>query len=223
MNANTQSLDLLSKLLASENIKLVRANARTASFNIATRVLQIPAQLNLTAAQELMMVLHEVGHALFTTESYSTAIKQANLPNFDSYMNVVEDARIERLMKVRYPGARKDFSAGYTECHRSDFFKLSGRDIVALPLIDRINLYFKLNLHIDVKFTSEERRLVRLVETAQSEQEVISVATEIYNFAKDNIQESNSNKQQEISFEDDELGDYEDSEDFTDESSHSRL
>ena len=181
MNAQTpSSLDLLSKLLAVENLRLVRENVKTASFDITTRTLRIPAQMTLSEPQELLMVLHEVGHALFTTEYYITAIKSRALPNFDSYMNVVEDARIERLMKVRYPGAKKDFLRGYSEFHTSDFFRVGGRDVQTLPLIDRINLYFKLGLHVPVKFSADERELVRAVEVAKTEVEVEAAALALY-------------------------------------------
>ena len=91
-------LDILSKLLAAENITLLEVAARTASFDINSRELRIPSNLKLSDEQKLMMILHEVGHALFTTDRYVTNIKSYNKPNFGGYMNVVEDARIERMI-----------------------------------------------------------------------------------------------------------------------------
>ena len=210
MNTNT-SLDLLSKLLASENISLVRENVSTASFDVTSRVLKIPAQMNLSSAQELLMVMHEVGHALFTGIGYIDAIRaRKDLPNFGSYMNVVEDARIERMMKVRYPGARKDFARGYTEFFKDNFFKLEGQDPKSLALIDRINVYFKLGLHIDVRFNESEHRLVRLVESATTMEEVIAAATAIYEYVANNPDQSKT-EQKSVSFEDAEDGDVEES------------
>ena len=210
MNTNT-SLDLLSKLLASENISLVRENVSTASFDVTSRVLKIPAQMNLSSAQELLMVMHEVGHALFTGIGYIDAIRaRKDLPNFGSYMNVVEDARIERMMKVRYPGARKDFARGYTEFFKDNFFKLEGQDPKSLALIDRINVYFKLGLHIDVRFNESEHRLVRLVESATTMEEVIAAATAIYEYVANN-QDQTKTEQKSVSFEDAEDGDTEES------------
>ena len=61
-------------------------------------------------------LLHEVGHALYTTlEEYSTKNPHKDLAHFAGYMNVLEDVRIEKLMKRRYPGLRKSFNAGYKE------------------------------------------------------------------------------------------------------------
>ena len=58
-------------------------------------------------------------------------------------MNVIEDARIEKLMKRKYPGLRKSFSGGYKELNDLDFFRIQGEDLGSLSLIDRINLAFQ--------------------------------------------------------------------------------
>ena len=39
-----------------------------------------------------------------------------------AFVNVLEDARIERMMKVTYPGLRKSFFVGYKELWDDDFF-----------------------------------------------------------------------------------------------------
>ena len=51
-----------------------------------------------------MLVGHEVGHALFTPNE-----DWKNLPVPKSYINITEDARIEKLMKRKFPGLAKDF------------------------------------------------------------------------------------------------------------------
>ena len=41
------------------------------------------------------------------------------------FVNIVEDARIEKLMKRRYEGISKTFYRGYTELHKTKIsFKL---------------------------------------------------------------------------------------------------
>ena len=59
-------------------------------------------------------------------------------------MNVLEDARIERMMKVTYPGLRQTFFEGYKELWDQDFFGVK-EELPYIPFIDRINLYFKGN------------------------------------------------------------------------------
>jgi hypothetical protein len=176
-------IDLVSKLLAEENIVVQRSVVPTASFNIATRTLILPIKFNLTETQEMMLILHEVGHALFTTQKYMEFQDQYPQPGFQKYLNVVEDARIERLVKDRYPGCRKDFFNGYNEFHSSDFFGLRGRDVNSMNLIDRINLHFKLGTRIDVTFNAQERVLVRMVEAAKTESDVFDAARAIYEFS----------------------------------------
>ena len=72
-------------------------------------------------------------------------------------MNVVEDARIEKLMKRKYGGLAKCFYRGYNELHEDDFFKLEDEDVNEMTLPDRINLYFKLGNFIDIDFSIEEK------------------------------------------------------------------
>ena len=65
-----------------------------------------------------MLVGHEVGHALFTPNEDPPK----DIPH--SFLNVCEDARIEKLMKRKYPGLSKTFFNGYKELNDEDFFEL---------------------------------------------------------------------------------------------------
>ena len=84
---------------------------------------------------------HEVGHALYTPQGRLDGVSKA-------FVNVLEDARIERMMKVTYPGLRKSFFEGYKQLWDMDFFGVKHDDQSKLALIDRINLYFKGNASI---------------------------------------------------------------------------
>jgi hypothetical protein len=200
-------IDLVSKLLAEENISVRRANVSTASFNIKDRVLTLPAKFNLSENQEMLLVLHEVGHALFTGEKYIQYQREYDKKHFSHYMNCVEDARIERLVKDRYPGCRKDFFNGYNEFHSDDFFGIQGRDVNSMNFIDRLNLHFKLGTRIDVKFNVDERKFVRMVESTKSEMDVFTVAKAIYEYAAEIEKQSSQNKEEQVSDEIDN-GDY---------------
>ena len=187
-----QASDLGAKLLAQENITVVRANAKTASFDVGSRVLTLPLWKDMTREIEDMMQCHEVGHALFTdADAWVKAIEsyKGNMQrSMHGYMNVVEDARIEKLMKRRFPGVRKTFFAAYKQLVDRDFFKLKGRDVNEMLFIDRINLYFKAGITIGVKFTEAEKVLVNKVDRAETIEEAIEVAKEIYEFSKEEMQ-----------------------------------
>jgi hypothetical protein len=176
--------DLVAKLLANENLTVIQAPVSTASFDIKNRVLRLPQWKDMTDNLIDMLVGHEVGHALYTTlDEYSTKNPYKEVPHFSGYMNVLEDVRIEKLMKRRYPGLRKSFNLGYKELNDRDFFGVANgfKDML---LIDKINLYFKAGYSCGVTFTPEEKAFVRRAEETETCQDVIALAKEIYDFSK---------------------------------------
>lgn len=171
----------LAKLLATENLVVEHKNVETASFDVRNRVLTLPVW-NVSDEVYDMLVGHEVGHALFTPQDCDAPQIPA------SFINVVEDARIERKIKSTYPGITKSFSAGYKELNQKDFFDIKGKDLMKeFELIDRINIYFKLGIHdvtCVVPFTIEEQPFVEKVRNATTFEEVLDVSLEIYQFMK---------------------------------------
>ena len=181
-----KSTDLVAKLLANENISVVMARTSTASFNIETRVLTLPQWKETTPEITGMLVGHEVGHALYTTdEYYKHDVKEKH---FQGYLNVLEDVRIEKFMKRRYPGLRKTFTEGYKQLNDKDFFNTKTKDIQDLLLIDRINLYFKAGMACGVTFTRDEKLFVERAERTETIQEVIDLAKDVYAFSKEDLE-----------------------------------
>ena len=61
-----------------------------------------------------LLIAHEVGHALFTPQSgWEESIVKRKIPK--SFLNVLEDARIEKLIKRKYPGLSQSFIKGYRD------------------------------------------------------------------------------------------------------------
>ena len=200
--------DLVAKLLANENLTVIQAPVSTASFDIKNRVLRLPQWKDMTDDLIDMLIGHEVGHALYTTlEDYSTNNPYKEVPHFSGYMNVLEDVRIEKLMKRRYPGLRKSFNLGYKELNDRDFFGVANgfKDML---LIDKINLYFKAGYSCGVTFTAEEKAFVRRAEETETCDDVIALAKEIYDFSKkameEKIEEMKAQSDQHEEFEDEE-------------------
>lgn len=178
--------DLTTKLLANEDITIVRANASTASFDVKSRVLTIPQWKNMSSELEDMLKAHEVGHALYTTgDEWIEACKEQN--TLKGYINVVEDARIEKLMKRRYPGIRKTFYTGYQELIAQDFFKLVDKDVNEMLLVDRINLHYKGGVSLGVKFSDKEMDFVRRIDVVETMSEVIAIAKDLLAFTKEEM------------------------------------
>lgn len=201
--------DLSARLLATENLSVIRVCARTASFDIKSRVLTLPLWKEMTPEVEDMLIGHEVGHALYTTEDYIKPIEET--PKLMSYMNVIEDVRIEKLIKRKYPGLRKRMNEGYKQLNDRDFFGVKTiQDFDDLLLIDKINLYFKVGFDCGVNFTAEEKLFVTRAEQCETIAEVISLARDIYEFSKQKAKERKQNAEEQDSEESDEEELYDD-------------
>ena len=151
---------LLAKLLAKENLTVEHGNYSTAWFDVKNRVLGLPIWKDHGKEVYDLLVGHEVGHALYTPLEgiHSSNEEIKGCPR--SYINVVEDARIERKVRETYPGLIRTFKNAYKKLFDSGLF---GEDIAdrvhTLKLIDRINLKAKLSDLIDVPFNDEELNL----------------------------------------------------------------
>ena len=146
---------LLAKLMATENLTIEQKKVPTAAFDVKNRVLVVPTlDKNISGQLYDLFMGHEVGHALYTPlEGVEKAIgDKINR----SVLNVVEDVRIERKIKNKYPGLRNSFVKGYAELHARDFFNISNRDLNKCNLADKINLHSKIGSVLGIKFDATE-------------------------------------------------------------------
>ena len=203
-----RAIDLVANLLAEENLTVVRVPSKTASFNIKTRVLSLPIWKDLTPEMEDLFVIHEVGHALYTGEEF--LVESKDTPGLHSYMNVVEDARIEKLMKRKFPGVRKVMNTAYAQLNDKDFFGIKDLDLNACLLIDKINIHFKVGYSSGIKFTPEENRFVVRAERTETIEQVVQLAKEIREFSMQKLKEEKEEKQRAKAEEDEEGGEVED-------------
>ena len=170
----------LAKLLATEDLIVEHKQVQTACFNVHTRVLTLPMWEKASNTVYDLLVGHEVGHALFTPDE-NWLEKVAVPPQF---VNVVEDARIEKLMKRKYMGLAKTFFKGYQELNEEDFFSISDESVSTFNLADRANLYFKVGNFVDITFDSEEQVLIQKIADVETFDDVLRVAEELYLFCK---------------------------------------
>ena len=170
----------LARLLATEDLIVEHRSVDTASFNVGTRVLTLPTWDN--AGEEVYdtLVCHEVGHALYTPDDEWWLDHEISA----SIVNIVEDARIEKLMKRRYGGLSKTFFRGYSSLSEDDFFKLDGKDLTKFNLADKINLHFKIGSFIDLSFTDREKEIVDLVFACETFDDVLEVSKDLHDFCK---------------------------------------
>jgi len=178
----------LAKLLATEDLIVEHRNVDTAQFEVRTRVLTLPKWEKASNNVYDCLVAHEVGHALFTPDIWDWIGK---IPQ--QFVNVVEDVRIEKLMKRKYLGIAKTFYRGYNELHDKDFFEVNDQNITDLNLADRVNLYYKVGSFLPISFSDAETPIVRLIENVETFDDTISAAEALYNFCKEELE----NKQKE--------------------------
>ena len=183
---------LLAKLMATENITIEQRNVPTAAFDVKNRVLVVPA-LDKKISGHLydLFMGHEVGHALYTP--LDGVLKAAEQKVNRSVLNVVEDCRIERKIRYKYPGLRNSFVKGYKELLDRDFFGTKGVDLNTLNFIDRINMHTKGGASLGIKFDEIERELLSAVESAETYDEVIEVTNRIVEYMKQQQEEQKVN------------------------------
>ena len=178
MSINFEVKGQLAKLLATEDLVVEHRHVETAMFNVHTRVLTLPMWKKASECVFDMLVAHEVGHALFTPDEWDWDTPK-------QFVNVVEDARIEKLMKRKYAGLSKTFYRGYDELADEDFFALENEDISSMNLADRANLYFKIGNYVTIPFHNpEESRLIKAIADCETFADVLIVAEELYKYCK---------------------------------------
>ena len=176
--SNQEVKGTLAKLLATENLIVEHRVVETASFDVDRRVLVLPIW-DVTERVYNMLVGHEVGHALYTPNA-----DWKDMPVPKSYINITEDARIEKLMKRKFPGLAKDFFEGYKRLNEDDFFGVEETDLANLNLIDRINLYYKIGSYHMIPFNDAETLLRDAVGDTETFEEAMSAAEAIYAYEK---------------------------------------
>jgi hypothetical protein len=193
-NAN----ELLARLLAEENITVLEDKVQTASFDLKDRVLRLPIWENMTKETRDHMTGHEVGHALYTpVEDWEADIREAanrintNVNFLRGYFNIVEDARIEKLVQRKYPGLRSSFIKSYRKLLADGFFGGDLDKINNYNLIDRINVYFKCGMSAGVRIEKDEQIWIDEIEKCETWEQVVDISERLFIFAKEKKEKNN--------------------------------
>lgn len=171
----------LARLLATENLNIEHKNVETAMFDVNSRTLTLPIWEHASDTAYQLLIGHEAAHAIFTPNVDIEKVTKA--PH--GYVNVVEDARIEKLMKRKYPGLKKIFYSAYEEFCENDFFELKGKDISTLHFADKVNIYFKCSNYYKQEFTQEEEEIIDLIADAKTFDDVIHASEVLYEYCKE--------------------------------------
>jgi hypothetical protein len=192
MSVNFEIKGMLARLLATEDLIVEHKKVDTACFNVHTRVLTLPMWEKASNVVYDMLVAHEVSHALYTPDEDMTSL---GVPH--QFVNIVEDARVEKLVKRRYMGLSKTFYGAYKELQEQDFFSLDDEDVSTMNLADRVNLYFKVGNFVDLEFNEPEQEIVNEIANIETFEDTIVAAKKLYEYCKQE-QENEESKLPEI-------------------------
>ena len=176
--------------MASENLIVEQRKVRTASFDVINRILTIPI-LDDKIIPELydLFMGHEVGHALFTPPELFTRYKELDITF--SVLNVIEDARIEKMIKSKYPGLKQPFIIAYNDLVKRNFFDTEDTNINELNFIDRANMYIKLGVNSGIDFiTTIEQDLMEEILSCTTIDDVLIVARKVMDYLEIEDKES---------------------------------
>ena len=183
MSKLIETKSLLAKLMATENIHIEQRKVATASFDLDSRVLTVPIlNDNIDADTYDLFMGHEVGHALYTN-FYDWKKAYEDKENM-SVLNVVEDFRIEKKIKYKYPGLKNVFVRAYNGLFSNNFFKTDGEDLNEYNFIDRINLHHKVGASLNIQFNDKEREILKDLDTIQTFDDAVRMQRVIVEYMK---------------------------------------
>ena len=186
MAVNLEVKGSLAKCLATENLIIEHKKVPTASFDVDRRVLTLPNWDRASATVYDLLVGHEVGHALFT-DNVDWTVEYPDVPK--DFVNVLEDVRVERLMKKKFAGLSRTFYNGYNELNDEDFFSTRDEDLDKCSFIDRINLYFKIGAFHNIAFSDEENEFLTRASQTETFDDVLRLSKDVTDFVKATKQE----------------------------------
>jgi hypothetical protein len=192
MSFTAEQKSQLAKLLATENLTVQHQKIRTAKFDPTNRVLYLPIWQNMSGAIYDLLVGHETGHALYTPPEgwHDAIVKNAKGKYYKNFLNVVEDARIEKKVQRKYPGLKKQFVTAYAELINRDFFGTKSRDVNELSFIDRLNVFSKSQwMNTNIRFSAKEKDLVDQVRAVETWDDVVRVTGAVFDYSKEEQKE----------------------------------
>ena len=177
----------LAKMFAAENIAIQIKNSSTAYFDLEHRRMTFPKWiLSLPVASRELLMLHEASHALHTPKIGTHEAAREYEQVYRSIINILEDKRIEDLMKQKFPGAKATFTRGFFELVNSNLFGIHfDEDMSGMTLLDKMNLHFKGDYYFEPQFTEEEQYWVDRAASNKTFEEVEQNAKDLYEYLKE--------------------------------------
>lgn len=177
--------ELYSRIISEKGLNLqYDEKAETAFYNPETQVITIPIFNFVDEETTQMIVSHEIAHAKFSLYSQEELIEYSN--KFQDLFNVVEDAYVERMMKMEFKGLQEVFKNGYKKLIKEGIFEVDGNELATYNLIERLAIYSKASHLFDVPFFGKENEFAYRITCLKSNEEVVQLCQDILDYINQN-------------------------------------
>ena len=180
------------RILANENLTIIEGPFKTASADIEARVLRIPDYSKESKALRILFGCHEVGHFLFTPKSlwHEVVKTKKEFPKgLFSCVNIIEDVRIEKKIRQKFPGIIPEFKKAYKELMDRKFFgNISERS----GYINKFNVKSKVGEFAGFEFDGKDLAVYKYLLNTHDIDEVIKKAKFLYIYAKESDEARNA-------------------------------
>jgi hypothetical protein len=179
------------RLLARENIYVVYGKFKTASFNSRTRVMKIPTWMDMNKAIKMRLRMHEIGHAIYTpiSDVHAELVNRYGR-TMASYINVVEDERVDRFMLRQFPGMVEYVDEANHHFYIAGIFGAkSQKEANAKNLIDRLNIASKIpKIMSFVPKNKQEADFYIRFKTTSTFEEALELSSEIFEYQRNLVE-----------------------------------
>ncbi len=191
---NIEQFEKLGNIFAKESFGvIVNPELDTAAFDLKNRILYLP-NWEIDDSLFCMLIAHESAHAIWTPPD---ALGDAP-PILKQIYNIVEDYRIDILIKKKYPGLVLDYKYAINHMLSQGFFgdeetlNKYKTNIGPSSFLNRLVLYLKItqNDHsYKINFSKEELPLVKESISCKTFDDVVEVSKKILDYVKDALDE----------------------------------
>lgn len=176
MNKNTlndQASSILAVCLSQENIRVIHTRDEVASFDEINRILRLPTtKMSTDKNITIGLSLHEVGHALYTTPELRDLLTEKKI-SFN-LVNIIEDVRIEKLIKRKYKGASRIMARSHMSLFKEGYFG-SLEKIKKSGALSILNVYYKVGAASGLKLDPAFSEIYPLIDKMETVHDVIEV------------------------------------------------
>lgn len=202
---NEKDLSYIDKFLkvitSNHKIDITYADVPTAYMNIETGNITLPKYVMNDRDIYITMGSHEVSHVLHTprdfydkhnkSQSGNIMIGSVELtPLFFFCINIVEDIRIEKIIRRKYPGFVEIYNRASKKI-LDGLFEVTEEKWNKLTIADKINIKAKCTNHLQFELTPYEDGVLKYMKKADTFNDVLVKAAYLYKLIMDE-KENNS-------------------------------